>query len=62
MGKKEELGLGAPEATAPSARAHHADDGGAEAGPRCVNTAYVRTTRRQSAPSVRRSSVAACRL
>ena len=33
MGKKEELGLGATEATAPSARAHHAGDGGAEAGP-----------------------------
>ena len=33
MGKKEELGLGATEATAPSARAHHAGDGGAVAGP-----------------------------
>ena len=33
MGKKEELGLGATEAAAPSARAHHAGDGGAEAGP-----------------------------
>jgi hypothetical protein len=33
MGKKEELGLDATEATAPSARAHHAGDGGAEAGP-----------------------------
>jgi hypothetical protein len=33
MGKKEELGLDATEASAPSARAHHAGDGGAKAGP-----------------------------